>query len=85
MEELILELKQEIIIALNLEDMTPDEIETDAPLFGEGLGLDSIDALELIVLLEKKYGIKLANPAEGKAIFKDVATIADYVSKNRKK
>jgi acyl carrier protein len=85
MEELILELKQEIIKALNLEDMTPDEIETDAPLFGEGLGLDSIDALELIVLLEKKYGIKLANPAEGKAIFKDVATIADYVSKNRKK
>ena len=51
MEELILELKQEIIKALNLEDMTPDEIETDAPLFGEGLGLDSIDALELIVLL----------------------------------
>ena len=85
MEELILELKQEIIKALNLEDMTPDEIETDAPLFGEGLGLDSIDALELIVLLEKKYGIKLANPAEGKDIFKDVATIADYVSKNRKK
>ena len=65
--------------------MTPEEIEDDAPLFGEGLGLDSIDALELIVLLEKNYGIKLANPAEGKAIFKSVATIADYVSKNRKK
>ena len=61
------------------------DIETDAPLFGEGLGLDSIDALELIVLLEKKYGIKLANPAEGKAIFTSVATIADFVSKNRKK
>jgi acyl carrier protein len=70
---------------LNLEEMTPEEIEDDAPLFGEGLGLDSIDALELIVLLEKNYGIKLANPAEGKAIFKSVATIADYVSKNRKK
>jgi acyl carrier protein len=65
--------------------MTPEDIDTDAPLFGEGLGLDSIDALELIVLLEKNYGIKLANPAEGKAIFKSVATIADYVSKNRKK
>jgi acyl carrier protein len=65
--------------------MTPEDIETDAPLFGEGLGLDSIDALELIVLLEKKYGIKLANPAEGKAIFTSVATIADFVSKNRKK
>ena len=65
--------------------MTPDDIETDAPLFGEGLGLDSIDVLEIIVLLEKKYGIKLANPAEGKGIFKSIATIADYVSKNRKK
>ena len=80
-----MELKEQIIKALNLEEMTPDDIETDAPLFGEGLGLDSIDALELIVLLEKKYGIKLANPAEGKAIFTSVASIADYVSKNRKK
>lgn len=85
MEELIIELKEKIIEALNLEEMTPEEIEDDAPLFGEGLGLDSIDALELIVLLEKNYGIKLANPAEGKAIFKSVATIADYVDKNRKK
>lgn len=85
MEELILELKQEIIKALNLEDMSPDEIDANAPLFGEGLGLDSIDALELIVLLEKKYGIKLANPAEGKAIFKDVATIAAYVKEHRTK
>ena len=86
MEELILKLKEQIIEALNLEDMTPDDIDSDAPLFGEeGIGLDSIDALELIVLIEKKYGIKLANPAEGKAIFKSVATIADFVSKNRKK
>lgn len=85
MEELILELKQEIIKALNLEEMTPDEIDENDALFGEGLGLDSIDALELIVLLEKKYGIKLANPAEGKAIFKSVATIADYVSQHRTK
>lgn len=85
MEELIIELKEKIIQALNLEEMTPEDIDTDAPLFGEGLGLDSIDALELIVLLEKNYGIKLANPAEGKAIFKSVATIADYVRKNRKK
>lgn len=85
MEELIKELKEEIIKALNLEEMTPDDIDENDALFGEGLGLDSIDALELIVLLEKKYGIKLANPAEGKTIFKNVATIADYVSKNRKK
>lgn len=86
MENLIEQLKQQIIKALNLEDMTPEDIETDAALFGdEGLGLDSIDALELIVLLEKEYGIKLSNPAEGKAIFKSVASIADYVSKNRTK
>lgn len=85
MEELIKELKEKIIKALNLEDMLPEEIENDAALFGEGLGLDSIDALELIVMLEKDYGIKLASPAEGKAIFKSVATIADYVQQNRKK
>ena len=85
MEDLIQQLKEQIIDALNLEEMTPDEIDANAPLFGDGLGLDSIDSLELIVLLEKQYGIKLANPAEGKAIFKSVASIADYVSKNRKK
>lgn len=85
MEELIKELKEEIIEALNLEEMTPEDIDENDALFGDGLGLDSIDALELIVLLDKKYGIKLANPAEGKAIFKSIATIADYVRKNRKK
>lgn len=85
MEELTKELKEKIIEALNLEEMTPEDIDENDALFGDGLGLDSIDALELIVLLDKKYGIKLANPAEGKAIFKSIATIADYVSKNRKK
>ena len=85
MEELIKELKEEIIEALNLEEMTPEDIDENDALFGDGLGLDSIDALELIVLLDKKYGIKLANPAEGKAIFKSIATIADYVSKTRMK
>lgn len=85
MEELILKLKNQIIEVLNLEEMTAEDIESDAPLFGEGLGLDSIDALELIVLLEREYGIKLSNPAEGKEIFKSVASIADYVDKNRKK
>lgn len=85
MDELIRELKDEIIEALNLEEMTADDIDENEPLFGEGLGLDSIDALELIVLLEKKYGIKLADPAEGKKIFTNVVAIADYVSKNRKK
>lgn len=70
MEELIKELKEEIIEALNLEEMTPEDIDENDALFGDGLGLDSIDALELIVLLDKKYGIKLANPAEGKAFSK---------------
>lgn len=85
MENLILQLKNQIIEVLNLEDMTTEDIDAEAPLFGEGLGLDSIDALELIVLLERVYGIKLSNPAEGKQIFKSIASIADYVSKNRKK
>ncbi len=85
MEELVEELKKEIIDVLNLEEVTPDDIDPAAPLFGEGLGLDSIDALELIVLLEKKYGIRLATPSDGKAIFKSVNTIAEYVQKNRKK
>lgn len=85
MDNLIDQLKNQIIEVLNLEDMTAQDIDADAPLFGEGLGLDSIDALELIVLLEREYGIKLSNPAEGKEIFKSVASIADYVSKNRKK
>lgn len=85
MEELINTLKNQIIEALNLEEMTAADIDTDAPLFGEGLGLDSIDALELIVLMEREYGIKLANAAEGKAIFSSVRSIAEYVDKNRKK
>lgn len=85
MDNLILQLKNQIIEVLNLEDMTPEDIDAEAPLFGDGLGLDSIDALELIVLLEREYGIKLSNPTEGKQIFKSIASIADYVSKNRKK
>ena len=85
MDELIYTLKQQIIEALNLEDMKPEDIDENASLFGEGLGLDSIDALELIVLMEKRYGIKLASPAEGKSIFKSVRTIAEYVNENRKK
>ena len=85
MDSLINQLKLQIIDVLNLGEMSVEEFDTDVPLFGEGLGLDSIDALELIVLLEKEYGIKLASPAEGKEIFKSVRTIAEYVSKNRKK
>ncbi len=84
MEELIKELKQEIIDEFNFEDMTVEDIETDAPLFGEGLGLDSIDALSLMVILEKKYGIKIEDPKDGKKIFFTVRTLAEYVAANRK-
>ena len=56
MEQLILELKEHLIEELNLEDITPEEIDAEAPLFGDGLGLDSIDALEIILILEKNYG-----------------------------
>lgn len=85
MEELIYNIKKQIIEALNLEEMTPEMIDENAPLFGDGLGLDSIDALELIVILDKYYGIKLSSPAQGKEVFKNVACIADFVQKNRTK
>ena len=85
MDDLIYTLKQQIIEALNLEDMKPEDIDENAALFGEGLGLDSIDALELIVLMEQNYGIKLKDPNQGKEIFKSVAVMADYISKNRTK
>lgn len=85
MKALIDELKKEIINVLNLEDITPEDIDENASLFGEGLGLDSIDALELIVMLERNYGIKLDDPSKGKDIFKSITVMADFVSKNRKK
>ena len=85
MEELILKLKQEIIEVLNLEDIKPEDIDNNAPLFGEGLSLDSIDALELIVLMEKNYGIKIKDPNEGKEIFKSITVMAEYINKNRTK
>lgn len=84
--ELTEELKTKMIEALNLEEMTPADIDDNAPLFGdEGLGLDSIDVLELIVLLERNYGIKIADPKQGKEIFASVRTMADYVAANRTK
>ena len=85
MEELIYTLKEQIIDALNLEEITPEDIENDAPLFGDGLGLDSIDALELIVILDRFYGIKLANADEGKEIFKSVRVMAEYIKEHRTK
>ena len=84
MDELIDKLKGEIIHQLNLEDLKKEDIDNDAPLFGEGLGLDSIDALELIVLLEKNYSIKIENPADGKKIFQSIRTMAEFIQANKK-
>ena len=74
-----------LIEELNLEEVTPEEINPDEPLFGDGgLGLDSIDALEIILILERNYGIKIKNPAEGKQIFYSIRTLANYISENKK-
>ena len=84
MDELIDKIKQEVIQQLNLEDISAADIDPDAPLFGEGLGLDSIDALELIVLLEKNYWIKIEDPKDGKKIFYSIRTMAEYITAHKK-
>lgn len=83
MNQLITELKKEIILQLNLQDVTPESIKDNAPLFGDGLGLDSIDVLELIVLLQKKYGIKVNGAEEGKSVFFSVQSMAEFVYANQ--
>jgi len=82
-EDLVLELKKLIINALKLEDITPQDIEDDAPLFGEGLGLDSIDALELVVSLEKTYGVFIPDSEVGKKVFRSVNALAEFVKTHR--
>jgi len=77
------ELKSQIIAALNLQDVTPEKIDDEAPLFGAGLGLDSIDALELVVMLEKNYGIVIKDIEEGRPAFRSVRTLADFVDARR--
>jgi acyl carrier protein len=72
-------LKKILIEELNLEDLTPEEIEDDAPLFGEGLGLDSLDAVELVVLLEKHFGIQVKNLDEGREAFQSVNTLVSLI------
>lgn len=84
-EELIVEFKEHLIKYLNLLDLTPEGIKNDEPLFGGDLGLDSIDSVELIVLLDREYGIKIKNPTEGRQILVDVNTIVDYIIANRTK
>ena len=77
------ELKTKIIESLNLQDIAPEQIEDDAPLFGAGLGLDSIDALELVVMLEKNYGIVIKDIEEGRPAFNSVRTLADFIDTRR--
>ena len=84
MEDLKTNLKQQIIASLNLQGMKPEEIDDNAPLFGEGLGLDSIDSLELMVLLERNYGIKIEDAREGRKILTSVQTMAEYIQQHRK-
>lgn len=85
MEDFKRTLKLQIIEALNLQGMQPEEINDAAPLFGEGLGLDSIDSLEMIVLLERNYGIKIEDPREGRRVFESINVMAEYILANRKK
>ncbi len=85
MENLKQELKAKIIENLNLEDFKVEDIEDNDPLFGDGLGLDSIDALELIVMLDKDYGIKISDPKKGKEIFESIQTMAQFIMDNKTK
>ena len=79
------QLKKQIIEFLNLISVKPEDIKDDEPLFGEGLGLDSIDSLELIVLLNREYGIVIEDPKEGRKILTDLNTMAGYIEKHRTK
>jgi acyl carrier protein len=86
MDELKYTLKQQIITILNLNNIKPDDIDENAPLFGEGLGFDSIDILEFCWFMEKYYGIRINYPSEDmKSVFKSINTLTDYIYKNRTK
>lgn len=83
-DELIPKVKQMIIDALRIEDMAPEEIDNDAPLFGDGLGLDSIDALQLVVAMEKEFGVVVPDAATGTKVFASVRAMAAYIAENQK-
>lgn len=83
MEELIDKLKGEIIEVLSLEEVTKNDFDADTPLFVEGLGLDSIDALELILLLEKEYQLKIEDPKDRRSVLYSVRTMAEFITKHK--
>jgi acyl carrier protein len=83
-DELIVNVKQMIIDSLRIEGMSPDEIDSDAPLFGEGLGLDSIDALQLVVAMEKEFGVVVPDAATGSTVFVSVRSMSAYIAEHRK-
>jgi acyl carrier protein len=83
MDNLMQKLKEQVIERLNLKDLKPENIGDDDPLFIEGIGLDSIDALELIVLLQQEYNIKLSNADDGPRVFHSIRTMAEYITANR--
>jgi acyl carrier protein len=83
--ELKQQLKKQIVEFLNLISVKPEDIKDDEPLFGEGLGLDSIDSIELIVLLNREYGVVIEDPKEGRKVLVDVNTMAAYIEKHRTK
>ena len=83
MDELIAELKVHIVNDLEIEDIQPSEVGDDEPLFAEGLGLDSIDGVELVVLLERHYGIRLTDMEVAKNAFTSVRTLAAFVQEHR--
>jgi acyl carrier protein len=84
-EQLKQQLKEQIVKFLNLNTIKPEDIKDDEPLFGEGLGLDSIDSVELIVLLSREYGINIQDPKEGRKVLVDINTMADYIARHRTK
>jgi acyl carrier protein len=77
--------KEQIIQFLNLTTVKPEDIKDDEPLFGEGLGLDSIDSIELIVMMSREYGINIQDPKEGRKVLTNINTMVDYIEKNRTK
>jgi acyl carrier protein len=83
-EELIVQVKQLIIDSLRIEGMNPEDIDTDAPLFGEGLGLDSIDALQLVVAMENDFGVIVPDAETGTIVFQSVRSMSQYIAEHRK-